>query len=75
MSRTDNRHLWIMLLCCLIPIAALTALFVLGVSLSTALLVGIFLLCPILHLWVMKSMGHTHGYDSQPDAPSVTKEQ
>jgi hypothetical protein len=53
MKHTGNHHLWLMLLCCLIPIAALGAIFLFGVPVNNVLLVGLVLLCPLLHLAMM----------------------
>lgn len=64
MNHTGNRHLWLVLLCCLIPVAALGAIFLFNVPVSSALFVGILLLCPILHLWMMKGMRH-HAHDRE----------
>lgn len=56
-----NRHLWLMVLCCLIPLAALGAIFLLGVPASNALVFALILLCPLSHLLLMGRAGHEHG--------------
>ncbi len=62
-----NKHALIMVLCCLIPLVILAVLWASGVS-SNYLFFGIMLLCPLLHLVMMRGMnkgggdtnGHTH---------------
>lgn len=58
-----SRHSLIMMLCCLIPLAILGVLWVAGVS-ESYLLLGVLLLCPILHIAMMRGMprdsGHNH---------------
>jgi len=66
MDHKGNHHLWIMLLCCLIPVAALGAIFLFGIPVSGVLLVGLFLLCPLLHLLMMGAGRHAHGEGSLP---------
>lgn len=53
-------HLWIMILCCLIPIIGLAAIFLFNVPVSNVVYFGLILLCPISHLVMMKYMGHDH---------------
>lgn len=71
-----GNHLWLMVLGCLAPIAALGAIFLFNISVSTVFLAGLILLCPLLHLWMMWGGGHAHGEESSPEVPvTLTKEQ
>lgn len=74
MKHSGNHHLWLMLLCCLIPIAALGAIFLFGVPVNSVVLVGLVLLCPLLHLAMMGLGGHTHGGEMPPDRSSTLAE-
>ena len=62
-----SKHTLIMALCCLIPLAILGVLWTIGVS-GSYLILGVILLCPLLHIFMMRGMhkgsdeggGHAH---------------
>lgn len=64
-------HIWIMILCCLILIIALGTVFLFKVPLSSVLLYGLILLCPLSHLLMMKFMGQDHSSTEQRSGTSV----
>lgn len=54
-----RKHLMLMVIGCLLPLVALAALFIFQVQVSTVLLLGLVLLCPAMHLLMMRGhMGH-----------------
>jgi uncharacterized membrane protein len=69
-----KRNHWIlMLLCCLIPLAGIAAIVVFRIPATNVLYFGLVLMCPLLHLVMMKSMRHDHTNPStnilhQPEA-------
>lgn len=57
-----SRHSLLMLICCLVPIGVLFALPFLGIGQSSLSFLAIILLCPLLHLIMMRRM-HDHHQD------------
>lgn len=49
-----RKHLILMAIGCLLPLAALATIFIFQVEVSTLLLFGLFLLCPAMHLLTMR---------------------
>ncbi len=70
-SMSGTKHLLLMLACCLIPIAGLLAIAVLGLSpgwLSALLPFAMVLLCPLMMIFMMRGMmsgQSTHGAQHQ----------
>ncbi len=62
----NKRHFWMMVICCLVPLVALGLAWWLGASLGNAGLVALLLLCPLLHLVLMRDMGHHGAETPQP---------
>jgi len=55
----------LLILCLLLPATGLIAIFVFKISFGIVLTYGIFLLCPLMHIFMMK--GHGHGGQKEKD--------
>ncbi len=63
-TNSKHRHTLMMVLGCVIPLVLLGILWVAGVS-QNILSFGIILLCPIMHLLMMKNMKHGNDIESK----------
>lgn len=68
MAHNHSRHMLIMLVCCLAPLAAFAALTIFRIPVSTLLTIGLVLLCPLGHFLMMRGMMGEHE-KQQPGAP------
>jgi len=53
-AKTGKRHLWLMVICCLMPVAALAAVWLFNAPVSGPVLIALVLLCPLSHLALMR---------------------
>ncbi|OGF53344.1 MAG: hypothetical protein A2Z21_07855 [Candidatus Fraserbacteria bacterium RBG_16_55_9] len=51
---------WLWLAGCLAPVAAVMAVILFNLPVNTAVLAGLFLLCPLTHFFLMRGEGHRH---------------
>jgi uncharacterized membrane protein len=56
----NRRHIWLMVLCCLLPVVGLGVMFLFNIPANTILYFGLILLCPLTHFFMMGQMEHDH---------------
>ena len=60
-------HMWLMVLCCLIPVVGVVLVSFFKVPLNNVLFYGMVLLCPLSHLLMMRFMGHDHSSEQHTE--------
>lgn len=66
-----KKHMVLMLICCLIPVALLGGFFLFNLSIGTTLLIGAFFICPVLHGIMFYSFLNNRRSRSQADHSSA----
>ena len=69
-----SKHALLMLACCLVPLALVGAVYAFGISLGNILPFAMLLLCPLLHILMMRGMGHDHARQAESTARSASTE-
>jgi len=54
----NRKHVLLMVLCCLIPLVGFAAISIFRIPANTVIYIGLALLCPVMHLLMMKGMTH-----------------
>jgi hypothetical protein len=70
-----RKHALLMILCCLIPVAALAAVTLLRIPIGRVLTFALVLMCPLSHILMMRFMGHDHGQAHHPAPVIAPKEE
>jgi uncharacterized protein (DUF983 family) len=55
----SKKHVLIMLLCCLIPVAGLGAIYLFDIPFNPVLWAALILFCPLSHLLMIQFMRHS----------------
>jgi hypothetical protein len=63
----SRKHAWLMIAGCVLPMAAVAAVFIFKVQVNTVILGAMLLLCPLIHLWMFKE----HAGHGRPDSKSA----
>ncbi len=67
----SSMHLWMMIVCCALPLVLIFAIGFFGLSrgsFSGVLPYAMILLCPLSMFFMMRGMGHDHGSAETPRA-------
>ena len=60
----NRKHALLMILCCLIPLLGFAAISIFRIPANTVIYAGLVLLCPVMHLLMMRGMTN-HNRDGE----------
>lgn len=69
-----NKHTLWLLICCLIPLAALGAVYLFHASARSLLFYGLVFLCPALHFVLMRGAMGGHAHPAKQPTPTRVAE-
>lgn len=64
----NKKHALLMVVCCLIPVAALILISFFNIPVKSVFFYAMLFFCPLSHILMMKSMGHSHMQENSPSA-------
>ncbi len=67
----SRKHMFLMVLCCLVPIAGLGAIFLFQIPINTLLFIGLLLVCLISHVLMMLFLDRDHDSAIKGSDPSA----
>ncbi len=67
-----NKHIWIMIICCALPLIGFGVAWLLGIPLGTLGITALILLCPLGHILMMVGMRKKHS-EHTPAPPKAEK--
>ena len=65
-QQSGNKHMLIMVLCCLVPLAILFTVTILGVPLGNIATFALVLMCPLMHLFILHDEGNEGARGPKP---------
>jgi len=71
-NKMGKKHLILMILCCVVPMGVIFVLFALGIPLNRLFLFAMILICPLSHIFMMRSMKH-HEHDDHASESTKIK--
>ena len=69
-----KKHMLLMLVCCLVPIAGIIAISTLSIQVTSVVQIALVLMCPLMMLVMMLTMGdHGHGHRHEDSSAPIER--